>query len=525
MSFEASRRTPLAHAEVLGPADPADTACVTVILRRRTPLPPAGSVVLSLEELREVHGADPIEFEDVRGRLEAAGLRIVLADPGSRRIQVEGTVARLSEVFDTSLHHARGRTATGEPGQFRYRTGALSVPESIAHATVAVLGLDTRPQARAHFRIRPLATAETAAYTPLQVGTAYQFPEGYDGSGRTVALIELGGGYDDAGIEQYFQSIGLTAPTVTAVPVDGGSNAPTGSADGPDGEVQLDIEVAGALAPGAAFTVYFAPNTDQGFVDAVTDAAHATPTPTAISISWGGPEDSWTAQSRQALDAACADAVALGVTVLAASGDSGSADGESDGNAHCDFPASSPHVLACGGTRLSVTAQGGYRAETVWNDAADGGGATGGGVSAFFPVPDWQAQAGVPGNADTGSTGRGVPDVSGNADPESGYQVLVDGQEMVVGGTSAVAPLWAALVARIAQQTGRPLGLMQSVLYAGAAAGVAQGGFRDVSSGDNGGYRAGSGWDACTGLGSPNGTALAGLFAGAGEPPMEEILA
>jgi kumamolisin len=524
MSFEASRRAPLAHVEILGPADPAETARVTVFLRRRTPLPPAGSIVLTREELREVHGADPAEFEQVRARLEETGLRVVFADPGSRRIQVEGSVRRLSEVFGTTLHQARGRSERHEPERYRYRTGALTVPESIAHATVAVLGLDTRPQAAAHFRIRPRQAAETVSYTPLQVAEAYRFPQGYDGSGRTIALIELGGGYDDAGIAQYFRSLGLAAPTVTAVPVDGGANAPTGSADGPDGEVQLDIEVAGALAPGAAYTVYFAPNTDQGFVDAIADAAHANPTPTAISISWGGPEDSWTAQSRQALDAACADAVALGVTVLAAAGDNGSSDGESDGNAHCDFPASSPHVLACGGTRLSVTAANGYAGETVWNDAASGGGATGGGVSAFFPVPDWQAGAGVPGNADTGSTGRGVPDVSGNADPDSGYQVLVDGREMVVGGTSAVAPLWAALVARIAQQAGKPLGLMQTVLYSGVAAGVAQHGFQDVTSGSNGAYPAGAGWDACTGLGSPDGTALSGLFAGAGEPPAVEIL-
>ncbi len=527
MSFEASRRSALAHVEILGPADPSETIRVTVFLRRRTPLPPAGSVILTREELREVHGADPVEFEQVRSALEAEGLRIVLADAGSRRIQVEGSVAHLSEVFGATLHRARGgaAAATTESAHYRYRVGALTVPESIAHATVAVLGLDTRPQAMAHFRIRPRAAGENLSYTPLQVGSAYQFPEGYDGSGRTVALIELGGGYDEAGLAQYFQGIGVTAPSVTAVPVDGGSNAPTGSPDGADGEVQLDIEVAGSLAPGAAYAVYFAPNTDQGFVDAVTDAAHATPTPTAISISWGGPEDSWTAQSRQALDAACADAVALGVTVLVAAGDNGSADGESDGNAHCDFPASSPHVLACGGTRLTVTADGGYAGETVWNDAADNGGATGGGVSAFFPVPDWQAQAGVPGNADTGAAGRGVPDVSGNADPESGYQVLVDGQQSVIGGTSAVAPLWAALVARIAQQTGRPVGLAQTVLYAGAAAGAAQSGFQDVTSGTNGAYSAASGWDPCTGLGSPDGAALAGLFAGAGEPPVQEVLA
>jgi kumamolisin len=518
MSFEASRRSPLAHVEIIGPADPDETVRVTVFLRRRAPLPPAGSVRLTRAQLRERHGADPAELEAVRARLEESGLRVVHADAGSRRIQAEGPVSLVAELFDTTLHRARGRAAFAEPESYRYRTGALTVPESIAHATVAVLGLDSRPQAAAHFRIRPMKAGETVSYTPLQVGAAYQFPDGYDGTGQGVALIELGGGYDEAGLAQYFQGLGVSAPSVTAVPVDGGANTPTDSADGPDGEVQLDIEVAGALAPGAAFTVYFAPNTDQGFVDAVTDAAHATPTPTAISISWGGPEDSWTAQSRQALDAACADAVALGATVLVAAGDNGSADGESDGNAHCDFPASSPHVLACGGTRLAVAADGSYASETVWNDAADNGGSTGGGVSAYFPVPDWQTGAGVPGNADTGAAGRGVPDVSGNADPESGYQVLVDGQQSVIGGTSAVAPLWAALVARLAQRAGRPLGLAQSVLYAGAQPGTAQPGFQDVTDGGNGDYTAGPGWDACTGLGSPDGTALGALFAAAPAP-------
>ena len=131
--------------------------------------------------------------------------------------------------------------------------------------TVAVLGLDTRPQARPYYRRRKEKQAASVSYTPLQVGAAYQFPAGYDGAGQGIALIELGGGYSDANVAQYFQSIGVTAPRVTAVPVDGGSNSPTGAADGPDGEVQLDIEVAGALAPGAAITVYFAPNTDQGF--------------------------------------------------------------------------------------------------------------------------------------------------------------------------------------------------------------------------------------------------------------------
>jgi kumamolisin len=209
----------------------------------------------------------------------------------------------------------------------------------------------------------------------------------------------------------------------------------------------------------------------------------------------------------QALDAACQDAVALGITVLVAAGDNGSTDGESDGASHCDFPASSPHVLACGGTRLTVDADGDISAESVWNDGS-GGGATGGGVSTVYPLPAWQTGAGVPPNAGTGATGRGVPDVAGDADPESGYQVSVDGQSTVVGGTSAVAPLWAALVARLAQQAGRTFGLIQPLLYQGVQAGVAQPGFHDVTTGSNGAYSAGPGWDACTGLGTPDGTTL-----------------
>jgi kumamolisin len=519
-SFEASHRTPLPHARILGPADPAATALVTLYLRRREPLPEAGTVRLTREQLRERHGADPAELAAVREALEGLGLRVVHADAGTRRVQVESTVARLSEVFGAELHDAHVQAADGRPASeessFRYRTGELTLPEPIREATVAVLGLDTRPQARPHFRIldeKRRTKPHAVSYTPLQLGEAYRFPEGFDGTGQPIALIELGGGYDEAGLNQYFQSIGVAAPSVTAVPVDGGANSPTGEPDGADGEVQLDIEVAGALAPGSAFTVYFAPNTDQGFIDAVTDAAHATPTPAAISISWGGPESSWSAQSTQAFDEACQDAVALGVTVLAAAGDNGSSDGQSDGAQHCDFPASSPHVLACGGTRVTLGESGAIAAEAVWNDGS-GGGATGGGVSTVYPVPAWQSGAGVPGNADSGAPGRGVPDVAGDADPESGYQVLVDGESTVIGGTSAVAPLWAALIARLSQQAGHTLGLVQPLLYQGVRAGVAQPGFRDVTSGDNGSYSAGPGWDACTGLGSPDGTALYSVLTG-----------
>ncbi len=506
MELAASYRRPLPRSEVLGPADPQERVHVSLYLRRRQNLPAdvlAGRRRLTRDELRTQYGAHPDDVEHVREALVRHGIELVEADPGTRRMVVAGTVTAFCEAFGTAVSRVRTAHPQSPDGVVhRYRTAALNLPNALSGVVTAVLGLDDRPQARAYVRFAPEAAAATS-YTPVQVGAAYGFPADLDGSGQSVAIIELGGGYSPADLDTYFSGPGLPTPAVTAVPVDGGANSPTGDPGGPDGEVLLDIEVAGALAPGASQTVYFAPNTDQGFVDAVTAAAHADPTPAAISISWGGPEDSWTGQARDALDQACADAVALGATVLAAAGDSGSGDNEPDGAPHCDFPASSPHVLGCGGTRLVLDDSGAISSATVWNDA---GGATGGGVSTAFPTPSWQADAGVP------SAGRGVPDVAGNADPRTGYQIYVDGQTGVVGGTSAVAPLWAALVCRLAQRAGRPLGPLQPVLYANIAAGVAQPGFHDITRGNNGAYRAGPGWDACTGLGTPDGAALESLF-------------
>src|SRR5262249_39776474 len=215
-------------------------------------------------------------------------------------------------------------------------------------------------------------------------------------------------------------SIGQKTPKVVAVSVSGGKNSPT-NANSADGEVMLDIEVAAAVAPGARIVVYFAPNTDQGFIDAIATAIHDTTyKPTVISISWGAAESNWTAQAMNALDAACQSAAALGVTITVASGDNGSSDGVTDGKNHVDFPASSPHVLACGGTNLQGSGSS-ITAETVWNGQPQGG-ATGGGVSNVFTLPNWQASSKVAKPAIIAG-GRGVPDVAVDADPDSGAVV------------------------------------------------------------------------------------------------------
>jgi kumamolisin len=377
-----------------------------------------------------------------------------------------------------------------------------------------VFGLDDRPQARAQFRIADPALV-TASYTPVEVAALYRFPTAASGEGECVALIELGGGYREADLESYFAGLGLTAPTVVTVPVDGAANAPTGDPNGPDGEVMLDVEIVGAIAPAARIAVYFAPNTDQGFIDAVTTAVHdRTNRPSVISISWGGPESSWTGQAQRALDQAFDDAATLGITVCAAAGDNGAGDGVDDGLAHVDFPASSPHALACGGTHLGQTGAESID-ESVWNS---GGGATGGGISDTFAVPSWQAAAGVPRSINPGHrVGRGVPDVAADADPTTGYRIQVDGRQTTIGGTSAAAPLWAALTALLNQALGAAVGYLNPTLYAIPSA------LNDVTSGDNAldnnpGYAAGPGWDACTGLGTPDGEALLRALTPPGAP-------
>src|SRR5208283_856107 len=346
-----------------------------------------------------------------------------------------------------------------------------------------------------------------------QVAKLYDYPASVNGQGQCIAIIELGGGYKTSDLKTYFQQLGIKEPQISAISVGGAHNSPGGGVNGPDGEVMLDIEVAGSVAPGAKIAVYFCKNTDAGFLQGITTAIHDNVrNPSVVSISWGGPEASWTTQAMTAYDQAFQAAGALGVTVTVAAGDDGSSDGVKDGLAHVDFPASSPNVLACGGTRLIGSGQT-ITSETVWNDGASGG-ATGGGISAFFiPPPAWQSNVNLPASANPGAKpGRGVPDVAGDADPVTGYQVRVDGHNTVIGGTSAVAPLWAGLVALLNQSLGNSVGYLNPWLYTKAES--ISGAIHDITSGNNGAYQAGAGWDACTGLGSADGAKIQGALSG-----------
>lgn len=454
-------------------------------------------------------GASAADAQAVEKLAHEQGLTVVEVSLPRRTIVLRGTAAQMQKAFGVSLQAVE--TATGT---YRQRTGEVHIPPALAGIVTGVFGLDDRPQAKPHFR-RRAAAAAAGGLSPLAVGKAYSFPATQTGKGQVIGLIELGGGYKASDLATYFQKLGVSAPTVVAVGVDGGTNAPTGSLAGADAEVGLDIEVAGALAPAAAIVVYFAPNTDRGFLDAVTTAVHdTTHAPTVISISWGGAESTWTSQATTALDEAMAEAVAVGIPVCVACGDDGATDGQTDGQLHVDFPASSPNAIACGGTRLTVS--GTTASDVTWNDLPSEG-ATGGGFSAVFPAPAWQSAAVKPFN----KTGRGVPDVSGDADPETGYAVYIDGTSTVLGGTSAVAPLWAALIARCQQASGEMPTDLSARLY-----GAGGSGFRDVTKGGNGGYNARPGWDPCTGLGVPIGskllTAVWGNSSAPAKPPVKK---
>jgi kumamolisin len=509
-----SERAPLKGAREIGPANPNEIVDVTIRLRSRAGRKPiidanefkkpiAERTILSRKEFEQLHGADPDSIARVEAFAREQKLIVKEKNPGRRTVILSGTVAAMNQAFGVELKEYEHPT-----GRYRGRTGTVQLPVELQDVVEGVFGLDNRPQAKPHFRRRRgLAGARAAevslSYTPIQVATLYNFPTGVDGSGECIALIELGGGYNPTDLSNYWSQLKLTeTPTVSAVAVGNGSNSPTGDPDGPDGEVMLDIEVTGSIAPAAKIVVYFAENTDAGFLNAITTAVHdSTNNPSVLSISWGGPESSWTQQAMTSMDQAFQSAAAMGVTVCVAAGDDGSTDGVDDGLNHVDFPASSPNVLACGGTEL-VASGNAITSETVWNELASNEGATGGGISDVFPLPSWQSAANVPPSANPShNVGRGVPDVAGDADPTTGYVTLVDGQPDVIGGTSAVAPLWAGLVALTNQSIRKPVGFINPLLSQNP-----KGDFKSITSGNNGAYSAGPGWNPCTGLGSPIGT-------------------
>ncbi|MFT3933075.1 MAG: S53 family peptidase [Chitinophagaceae bacterium] len=457
------------------------------------------------EEYQQTFGLSDEDVKKVESFAAEAGLSVVHTSYSRRCMMLKGTAENISKAFGVTLHYYTAKSKE----IFHGRSGTIKIPTALNGIVEGVFGLDTRPQATPKFIRKKIvkSRAVSTSYNPNQLATIYDFPQA-DGTGQVIGILEFGGGHTVKDLTHYFNGLKLPVPVVKSVSVGTGHNKPGGSADD---EVMLDIEVAGAIAPKATIVMYYAPNSTKGFIDAITQAVHDDVNkPTVISISWGAAESDWTTQAKTNFNEVCKAAALLGVTICLAAGDAGSDDGVGDGKAHVDFPSSCPYVLACGGTKLFAS-NNKITSEVVWHESNDS--ATGGGVSEFFALPDYQQKAGVPVSVNTTKfKGRGVPDLAGVADPETGYNVYVQGKAGIIGGTSAVAPLVAGLIARINQLKGKPVGFIQPKIYAAATA------FRDITDGNNittstgKGYSAGKGWDACTGMGVADGKKLLGIL-------------
>lgn len=520
-SLSGSTRLGVAGARFVGRTDGTAKVDVTVVLVRKNDIQreelhrhslmiPPDRPLVDHAAFADRYGARPESVDAITSLAASHRLTVTNVDALRRVVELSGSVSDMEQAFGTVLHDYAIGTYT-----YRCRQGPLLMPAETMPHIEAVLGLDNRPVAKPRMMSRDVK----ASYYPNELATLYQFPPG-DGSGQTVALIELGGSYGPQDLQAYFTAAGVgRVPNVRSVSVTPGVPVAYGLDRDGDGEVMLDIEVVGAMAPGADIVVYFTENSDQGFYQAASRAVHD-PATTAVSISWGSLERHWTQQSMDAWNSLGQSAVLLNVPMFVAAGDHGCIDEEItdagyDGQRHADFPGTcASGVVSCGGTSVQ-SANGAITSETAWNDG--NGLATGGGVSIHFPLPGWQN--GISADGSTPLIMRGVPDVAGCADPSNGIKVRVNGVEAVSGGTSAVAPQWAALTAVLSQRLGHKAGFFIPLLYANSAAAATN----SIVSGNNTvfgvtGFTAKTGWNACTGLGSPNGTRLLSLLSGATPP-------
>jgi kumamolisin len=539
-----SRKSIARGASVAEPTDPSELIELLVRLRRKKDLPgpPLPGKRMSRENHDEQYGADLTDVARVKAFAGEFDLAVIDARPSERSLMLKGTVANFEKAFRVELRKHR----FSDGSSYRGRVGSISMPSEIADAIVGVFGLDDRPVVWRTLRLKVPSSKEAAAggsqtpgplteFFPNALAKLYNFPTDVDGNGQNIGIVELGGGYAAVDLTTYFAQAGLQhAPSYVTRPVQGGAtNAPAPEdQDAPDVEVLLDMEVAGSIAPGAKLFIYFVKDgSEKQILLGMSAAVHDNQSDlSVISLSFGGPEyDSTTmglgqgaelaSQWQENVNDLLQTAGHLGITICVASGDQASfgiaPDSPGfDGKARTSFPASSPYALACGGTHI-VTPTVGAPIEEVWHPGSGEG--TGGGISRYFPLPDYQSAI-VPQHAvnPTGGLGRAVPDVCANAAQESGYRVLCDGlwypdtkaapqPRPAIGGTSASTPLWAGLIALINQSLQTRVGFINPFLY---KIGSPSSAFFDVTKGNNGDYDAGPGWDPCTGLGSPNGVFL-----------------
>jgi kumamolisin len=540
VALPGSIRRPLPGAQVIGDVDPQQQIDHVSIYFRSAPtappmpdaielssLPPGQRRYLTHQDVKAILQPDPKVIANFQSYLSEHGIttKAARAPRGAHAMSVTGTVGAFQKAF--GVQHKRYAHSTGA---YRGRTGPLHIPEEFMPHVQSILGLDNRRIGHSYLRaITRRVSSKKQPFVPTALAQLYDFPANLNGAGQTVAILAFNGaiadtgqtapgGYNLTALQNYFAQLGVAMPQIQNVVVHGPGNTPGDGSDPNDvsGEVMLDIQMVGLLAPGANIVVYFSEFTEVGWVDVIHAVLNdSTNNPHILSISYGNPETAsndsdantrgslWTNAAITQTDLAFQLAASSGLSVFVASGDNGSPDGDNDGLAHADYPASSAFVTGVGGTSL-LARNGAILQETVWNDGP--GSASGGGVSDLFSLPSYQENANVPPSVNPGHhIGRGVPDVASVADPSTGVLIVDNsGTQQQIGGTSAAAPLWAALAARINQGLGASMGFLNPILYSQLETGV----LHDITKGNNGSYKAAAGWDACTGFGSPDGNRL-----------------
>ncbi|MBV8067022.1 MAG: hypothetical protein JO113_03515 [Candidatus Eremiobacteraeota bacterium] len=444
--------------------------------------PPAQRTYADRATLAQQTGADPADVELLHRYCARFGIEMV--STYWRHVTLSGPIQKLVEAFGATA----GIYELEDKRRFRHRSHSLHTPPEIAAILQSVFGIHQWPRSHAIGQLQP----HTVPPSAKDIVARYQFPDA-DGSGQTVAIVQLRGEFRPADFAACMQSQDVSAKTPIVKRVDN-AELTHDTATEKDIESAIDTQIVGALAPGAQIVIYAAPDDERGVLDVIRhvifdDASR----PSILSISFGFPEYLWTPAALAVLDQLFTAAALLGVTVFCASGDNG-AELDPDGTPHVLAPASSSFAHACGGTQIDDNGS-----EIAWPKS-------GGGFSDRVDAPPWQSEVPSVAAAYKAKAGRGVPDVAAESMP--GHRVYFNGTPFAMGGTSAVAPMWAALTARLAQRLGHPLGFFGPLLYSAQTRGA----FRAITSGGNDRYQSGPGWNPSTGLGVPIGTTLESLL-------------
>ena len=510
LPLHGTQRVVTGHRNRIAPLRKHKIVCVTLALRRKAnPESTLGRFATPFKRKKYLSVAQAIQRFSHRQKDETAVRRFAreyhleCKDVQPALIELCGTVANINRAFGITLSlYAEDRFDAPYHGHEEEPT----LPAYLARVVTGVFGLDGHPAGRRGITKKMVAAVispppvTSRTRRPSDFADLYKFPTSTTGRGQSIGLLEFGGGFRPSALKSYFASVATALPRIFVREIAPGANRPRGKKGtlNPDTEVYLDIEVAGGLARDATIVVYFGENTEQGWLRtlqaAILDERHDL---SVLSISWGQAEQDWSPNALKEIDDLFQLAAHRGITICCSSGDNGVHETPGKSFTVC-FPATSPHVLACGGTQLEVK-QHGKRRETVWNQWRQYKLASGGGYSEVFSRPSYQKNQ---------HKRRGIPDVAANASSSTGYLIEADNTRMSMGGTSAVAPLWAALIARFNEALGTKSGLFTPTVYAMTA--EMRDALCDIVEGFNGptrktGYQAKRGWDACTGLGSPRG--------------------